>query len=66
MGLDVIAFDSNYNRLDTFEASTMLLYEELKKNSEFKINAAHPPHKLPHNNSLASNHLKDDTRDLVS
>jgi hypothetical protein len=36
LGLDVIAFDSNYNRLDTSEATTTLLYEELKKNSEIK------------------------------
>lgn len=33
LGLDVIAYDSNYNRLDTKEATTIFLYEELKKNN---------------------------------
>jgi hypothetical protein len=64
MGLDVIAFDSNYNRLDTSDTTTMLLFEELKKNSEFKINAMQP-HILSHQNSLPS-HLRDETKDLVN
>lgn len=34
LGLDVFAFDSNYNRLDSKEATTLFLYEELKKNNE--------------------------------
>jgi hypothetical protein len=36
LGLDVIAFDSNYNKLDPFETTTNNLYEELKKNSDLK------------------------------
>lgn len=32
--LDVFAFDSNYNRLDSNDATTLFLYEELKKNNE--------------------------------
>lgn len=34
LGLDVVAFDSNYNRLHSTNATTLFLYEELKKNSE--------------------------------
>ena len=37
LGLDIIAYDSNYNRLDTFETTTMFLYEELRKNNSFKM-----------------------------
>lgn len=33
LGLDVIAYDSNYNRLDTSEATTIFLFNELIKNS---------------------------------
>lgn len=36
LGLDVIAFDSNYNRLGSCETSTIFLYEELKKNSDLR------------------------------
>lgn len=46
LGLEVIAFDSNYNKLDPFETTTIVLYEELKKNSEFKNQSGvhhHPP-----------------------
>lgn len=30
----MVAFDSNYNRLQSTDASTLFLYQELKKNSE--------------------------------
>lgn len=43
LGLDVIAFDSNYNRLDSSDATTILLYEEIKKNSDYK-NQSFQPH----------------------
>ena len=33
----MIAFDSNYNRLDTSEETTIHLFEELKKNCDFKV-----------------------------
>lgn len=36
----MIAFDANYNKLDPFETTTIVLYEELKKNSEFKNQTA--------------------------
>jgi hypothetical protein len=37
LGLDVIAYDSStYNRLDSRKASTVYLYDELKKNSSVK------------------------------
>lgn len=37
LGLDVIAYDSStYNRLDSTKASTIYLYQELKKNSSVK------------------------------
>ena len=32
----MIAFDTNYNKLDPFETTTIVLFEELKKNSEYK------------------------------
>jgi hypothetical protein len=51
LGLDVIAFDNNYNRLDTSETTTILLYEELKKNSEYKTQAFQP---LIHQASITS------------
>jgi len=37
LDLDVIAFDSNYNRLDSSEETTVHLFEELKKNSDSKV-----------------------------
>jgi hypothetical protein len=46
LGLDIIAYDSNYNRLDASEASTIFLYEELKKNSLYRNN--HPTHHYHH------------------
>ena len=53
LGLDVIAYDLDYNRLDTSEATTIFLYEELKKNSHFK-SQAQAPHSAPVN-SIALN-----------
>lgn len=58
LGLDVIAFDSNYNRLSVDETTTIQLYEELKKNSEFSSNPAQLIMNA-HNNSLAA--LRDDS-----
>ena len=42
LGLDVIAYDSNYNRLDPSEATTMFLFDELKKNNNFQIQIVQP------------------------
>jgi hypothetical protein len=42
LGLDVIAYDSNYNRLNSSDATTIFLYEELKKNNNFKMNVYQP------------------------
>jgi hypothetical protein len=64
MGLDVIAFDANYNRLDTSETTTMLLYEELKKNSEFKINAMQPG--ILHTQNSVTSHFKEEAKELVT
>jgi hypothetical protein len=38
LGLDVIAYDSSYNLLDPFRATTIYLFNELKKNSFIKAN----------------------------
>ena len=51
----MIAFDSNYNRLDICDTSTISFYEELKKNSEFKSNIALQPH------LISQNQIKDES-----
>ncbi len=33
----MIAYDSNYNRLDATASTTVFLYEELKKNNNIKM-----------------------------
>ncbi len=38
LGLDVMAYDSSYNLLDPLKASTIYLFNELKKNSLVKAN----------------------------
>ena len=52
LGLDVIAFDANYNRLDTSETTTTRLFEELKKNSSRKTTTVLP--QLLNQTSVAS------------
>ena len=54
LGLDVIAYDSNYNRLNTSDATTIFLYEELKKNNSFKQN-------IYPSNAPLSNFMPDET-----
>lgn len=57
LGLDVIAFDANYNKLDPFETTTIVLFEELKKNSEFKNQASgHPHHTMLNQSTPGSSH----------
>jgi hypothetical protein len=57
--LDVIAFDSNYNRLDISDTATIVLYNELKRNSELKSNIALQSHLI--NTSHLATNIKDES-----
>lgn len=53
----MIAFDANYNKLDPFETTTIVLFEELKKNSEFKNQTnGHPHHTMLNQSTPGSAH----------